>query len=157
MPLVDLSRKPTGWTRRVLRLPVYLYQARLGFLLGRRFVMIEHRGRRSGCRYRTVVEVAGRRNGEVICASGTGPRSDWYRNLRAHGLLALWVGFEEALGLGSLSRGARGRRGDGRLRACASKTAARLYRIVGVSYDGTVEGRIEMMERVPMVAFSIID
>ena len=35
------------------------------------------------------------------------------------------------------------------------RTAARFYRTMGVSYDGTVEGRVEMIERVPMVAFSI--
>lgn len=155
MPLVDFSRKPTGWTRRVLRLPVYLYQARLGFLLGRRFVMIEHRGRRSGCHYRTVVEVAGRRNGEVICASGTGPRSDWYRNLRAHGLLALWVGSKKCWASVRFleAREAAGVMAD--YEHAHPKTAARLYRIMGVSYDGTVEGRVEMMEKVPMVAFSI--
>ncbi len=155
MPLIDFSRKPTGWMRRVLHVPVYLYRARLGFLLGRRFVMIEHRGRRSGHHYRTVVEVAGRRNGEVICASVTGPRADWYRNLRAHGLLAVWVGSSKRWASVRFleSREAAGVMAD--YEHEHPKTAARLYRIMGVSYDGTVEGRVEMMEKVPMVAFSI--
>lgn len=155
MPLIDFSRKPTGWLIRVLRFPVYLYRVRLGFLLGRRFVMIEHRGRRSGRHYRTVLEVAGRRNGEVICASGTGPRADWYRNLQEHGLLAVWVG--------SRKRRASVRFLEGREAAGVMadyehehpRTAVRLYQIMGVSYDGTVEGRVEMIEQVPMVAFTI--
>lgn len=155
MPLIDFSRKPTGWLRLVLRFPVYLYQARLGFLFGRRFVMIEHRGRRSGRHYRTVVEVAGRRSGEVICASGTGPGADWYRNLRAHGLLAVWIGSKKHWAsvrfLGA--REAAGVMAD--YEHEHPRTVSRLYRIMGVSYDGTVEGRVEMMEKVPMVAFSI--
>ncbi len=34
------------------------------------------------------------------------------------------------------------------------KTAAKLYSVMGVSYDGTDEGRVEMMANIPMVAFS---
>ena len=58
MPLIDFSHKPTGWLRRMLKAPTYLYRARLGILFGYRFVMIEHRGRKTGTRHFTVVEVA---------------------------------------------------------------------------------------------------
>ena len=155
MPLIDLSHKPSGWLKWVLRVPVYLYRARLGFLFGTRFLMIEHRGRHSGCHYRTVVEVAGRRSGEWICASGTGSRSDWYRNLRQGGLLAVWVGSRKRWASVRFleAREAAGVMGD--YEHEHPRTAARLRQIMGVSYDGTVEGRIEMMEKVPMVAFSI--
>lgn len=155
MPLIDLSRRPTGWLKRFLHVPVYLYRARLGFLFGRRFLMIEHRGRHSGLHYRTVVEVAGRRAGEWICASGTGTQADWYRNLRQGGLLAVWVGSRKRWAsvrfLGA--REAAGVMAD--YEHEHPRTAARLYKIMGVSYDGTIEGRIEMMEKVPMVAFSM--
>lgn len=33
------------------------------------------------------------------------------------------------------------------------KTAVKLYSMMGVSYDGTDEGRLEMMAKIPMVAF----
>ena len=155
MPLIDLSRKPTGWLKLLLRFPVYLYRARLGFLFGRRFLMIEHRGRHSGHRYHTVVEVAGRRSGELICASGTGPCSDWYRNLRAGGLLSVWVGSKRRWASIRFldAREAAGVMGD--YEHQHPRTAARLYKVMGVSYDGTIQGRVEMMEKVPMVAFSI--
>ena len=35
----------------------------------------------------------------------------------------------------------------------APKTAAKLCSMMGVSYDGTDEGRVEMMAKIPMVAF----
>ena len=92
MPLIDFSQKPTGWLKWMLKAPTCLYRARLGILLGYRFVMIEHRGRKSGARHFTVVEVARHLPREWVCTSGTGPRADWYRNLQAGGLEALWVG-----------------------------------------------------------------
>ena len=35
------------------------------------------------------------------------------------------------------------------------KTAAKLYDAMGVSYDGTDAGRVEMMAKIPMVAFTL--
>jgi hypothetical protein len=32
------------WLRKLLRAPIWLYRARLGFLLGHRFVYVAHRG-----------------------------------------------------------------------------------------------------------------
>jgi deazaflavin-dependent oxidoreductase (nitroreductase family) len=155
MPLIDFSHKPTGWLRRILRWPTYLYRARLGFLFGHRFIMIEHRGRRSGRHYRTVVEVAGRRSGEWICASGTGPGADWYSNLRANGLLAVWVGWRRCWATVRFLKAREAADWMADYEREHPRTASRLYRIMGVSYDGTFEGRIEMMVKVPMVAFRI--
>lgn len=51
--------------------------------MGHRFVVITHRGRRTGKTHRTAVEVvdydAG--TGEVFVVSAYGDRSDWYRNI----------------------------------------------------------------------------
>jgi deazaflavin-dependent oxidoreductase (nitroreductase family) len=74
---------PTGWRRAWFRLPVTLYRAHLGWLLGRRFVLVEHRGRVSGAVRSVVIEVVGREDGALVVASGFGTRADWYRNLRA--------------------------------------------------------------------------
>jgi deazaflavin-dependent oxidoreductase (nitroreductase family) len=65
---------------------VWLYRAKLGWLLGRRFVLINHTGRTSGRLRQVVVEVAAleRASGAVTVVSGFGPGSDWYRNLLAH-------------------------------------------------------------------------
>lgn len=43
--------------RRLLRAPSMLYRHYLGWMLGRRFVMVTHVGRRSGRQYRTVLEL----------------------------------------------------------------------------------------------------
>ena len=43
--------------RWLFRLPVYLYRCHCGGLLGHRFLLLIHRGRRTGRRYETVLEV----------------------------------------------------------------------------------------------------
>ena len=76
--------QPRGLSRTLYRLPILLYRWRLGWLLGRRFVMIEHVGRRTGLPRYVVVEVARHdpATGAVIVASGWGRHSDWFRNVQ---------------------------------------------------------------------------
>lgn len=82
-PTLRRSR-PRGLMRWLLRVPVWLYRHGLGWLLGRRFIMIEHTGRRSGLTRYTVVEVVRREaaTGAIVVASAWGERADWYRNIR---------------------------------------------------------------------------
>lgn len=78
------TQPPTGWRRWAFRLPIRLYRAGLGPLLGKRFLLLHHIGRKSGLQRQAVVEVVAYdpRAGAWIVASGFGPKSDWYQNLR---------------------------------------------------------------------------
>jgi deazaflavin-dependent oxidoreductase (nitroreductase family) len=67
----------------LFRVPILLYRARLGGLLGHRLVLIHHTGRTSGLPREAVVEVVERDARTVVVAAGFGPRSQWYRNLLA--------------------------------------------------------------------------
>ncbi|MGI9665897.1 MAG: nitroreductase family deazaflavin-dependent oxidoreductase [Acidimicrobiia bacterium] len=157
MSSFNFKSKPTGFFKWILYTPVYLYRAHLGFVMGNRFLMIEHKGRKSGTLYRTVLEVAGQHpdRGEWISTSGTGPKADWYRNIREDGLEAVWLGStrnpranvrfleaEESGGVFKLYEEEH------------PKASAKLMDSMGVSYDGTDQGRIDMMRQIPMVAFS---
>lgn len=72
-------------TRWLVRSPVWLYRARLGILLGPRFVMLEHTGRKSGARRYVVLEVVQHpRPSAYIVVSGFGDRAQWFRNIRAN-------------------------------------------------------------------------
>ena len=79
----------TPW---LMRLPIPLYRASLGWMLGTRLVMIEHLGRSSGERRFVVVEVIGLERNVVRVASGFGRRSQWYRNIEANGVAYISVG-----------------------------------------------------------------
>lgn len=69
--------------RAFLRLPILLYRAHLGWLLGERFLLLVHTGRKSGTERRTVLEVirhdAG--TGTYFACSGWGEGADWFRNI----------------------------------------------------------------------------
>ena len=153
MPLIDFSQKPTGWLKWMLKAPTYLYRARLGIVFGYRFVMIEHRGRKSGLRHFTVVEVARHLPREWVCTSGTGPGADWYRNLQAGGLEAVWVGSRRHRASVRFLEETEAANVMGAYERAHPKTAVKLFSMMGVSYDGTDEGRVEMMAQIPMVAF----
>jgi len=58
----------------------------LGWLLGRRFLLLHHVGRHSGFARRAVLEVMRHDPATNTCiiASGFGERADWFRNLMAH-------------------------------------------------------------------------
>ncbi|MGI8493455.1 MAG: nitroreductase/quinone reductase family protein [Acidimicrobiales bacterium] len=72
--------------RRIARAPLLLYRWHLGWILGSRFLLLVHTGRRTAIPRQTVLEVMrfNRRTGEVVMMSGLGRRSDWYRNLQGH-------------------------------------------------------------------------
>lgn len=71
-------------TRWAVRLPLVVFELRLGFLFGGRLLMLRHRGRTSGRLRRVVLEAVQRESADsIIVASGFGPEAQWYRNLRA--------------------------------------------------------------------------
>jgi deazaflavin-dependent oxidoreductase (nitroreductase family) len=86
MPEKDfLPKPPRGLARLAFRLPIWIYRLGLGGLLGTRFLLLSHIGRKSGQERKTVLEVVryDREKSVFVVASGFGPQSDWYRNLRA--------------------------------------------------------------------------
>jgi hypothetical protein len=46
---------PSGLSRMVFRLPIWLYRLRLGWVLGARFLLVHHVGRRTGLPRRVVL------------------------------------------------------------------------------------------------------
>jgi deazaflavin-dependent oxidoreductase (nitroreductase family) len=71
-------------TRWLVRSPIWLYRAGLGFLFGSRILMLEHRGRTSGARRFVMLEVVDHpAHDEYIVVAGFGQRAQWYRNILA--------------------------------------------------------------------------
>jgi len=77
---------PRGLVRLAFRLPIWLYRFHLGWLLGYRFVLLTHTGRKSGLTRQTVLEVVhyDKVTGACVVASGWGTKSEWYRNVTAN-------------------------------------------------------------------------
>jgi deazaflavin-dependent oxidoreductase (nitroreductase family) len=80
-------------TRWIVRAPVWLYRARLGFVFGSRLLMLEHTGRTTGARRFAVLEVVARpRPGTYVIASGFGARAQWFRNVRVRPQVRVYLG-----------------------------------------------------------------
>jgi len=79
-------RPPRGLARLGFRLPIILYRLGLGGLLGERFLLLVHIGRKSGMERKTVLEVVrhDRATKTFVVAAGFGPTSDWYLNIHVH-------------------------------------------------------------------------
>jgi deazaflavin-dependent oxidoreductase (nitroreductase family) len=78
------KQPPKGLLRLMLRLPIWLYRLRLGWLLGNRFLLLTHVGRKTGLPHQTVVEIVSHNsaNDRYVIASGWGRKSDWFRNIQ---------------------------------------------------------------------------
>ena len=69
----------------LMRAPIWMYRARLGFVFGSRLLLLEHAGRKTGARRLVVLEVVGHPAPDTyVVASGFGSRSQWYRNVTAN-------------------------------------------------------------------------
>ena len=71
--------------RWVVRAPIWIYRARLGFLLGTRFLMLEHHGRTTSRRRFVVLEVIDHPQPDrYLVISGFGENAQWFRNVAAN-------------------------------------------------------------------------
>lgn len=83
-----LPPKPTGLRK-------WVYALHLGWLFDHKFLLLTHRGRKTGLIRRSVIAVMlyDRRKQESMVLAGYGKDSDWYRNLQAHPALEIQTGF----------------------------------------------------------------
>jgi deazaflavin-dependent oxidoreductase (nitroreductase family) len=80
-------------TRWIVRAPVWLYRARLGFVFGSRLLMLEHTGRKTGTRRHVVLEAVDHPDPHTyIVAAGFGDRAQWLRNVRASPRVRVYAG-----------------------------------------------------------------
>ena len=145
--------------RRLLRAPALLYRWRLGWLVGERFLLLTHVGRRSGRCYRTPLEVIGHGPDqvEVVVLAGLGDDADWVRNIRVRPAVDLHVGRRRFV---PVHRQLDEREAEAvlagyerRHRWVAPVVRAVLSRLVGWRYDGTPRARDRLVRELPLIAF----
>ena len=80
-------------SRRLMRAPIWIYQARAGALFGSRILLLEHIGRKSGVPRYAVLEVIDHPSPDVyVVASGFGRKAQWFRNIAANPRVRLYSG-----------------------------------------------------------------
>lgn len=146
-----------GLARALFRAPARLYDRNLGWVLGRRFLCLTHTGRKSGRRYRTVLEVVGAGSGEVVVVAGLGRSADWYRNIRSAPAVEIAVGRQRFTPahrvLGETEAAEVIAAYEHRNRWVRPVVHRLLSKLVGWSYDGTEPARRRLVGQLPLVAF----
>jgi deazaflavin-dependent oxidoreductase (nitroreductase family) len=80
---VKQIQPPKGLSRLFYRAPIWLYRLKLGWLLGHRFLLLNHTGRKSGLPRQAVLEVVrfDPATDTYVVMVGFGEKSQWYQNL----------------------------------------------------------------------------
>lgn len=83
---VSELKPPQGISRLLFRAPIWLYKNNLGWLLGKRFLMITHVGRKSGIPRQVVLEIVKYKPSSetYYVAAAWGEHSDWVKNIRVN-------------------------------------------------------------------------
>lgn len=145
--------------RYFLRVPIYLYRWHLGRLLGNRFLLLKHMGRRTGMTHETVLEVMQYREAipEAIVMSGFGRESDWIRNIEARSGEEVRIGsdrfvachrfldVEEAMNVVATY--------EHKHRLIGPIIRRVLSRLLGWQYRGSEVDRQKLVRQLPLVAF----
>lgn len=156
---VDQPAPPGGLLRWILTLPAFLYRLRLGFLLGHRFLVLVHEGRRTHRRRETPLEVLryDAASAEAVVAAGWGRRTSWLHNVEAGLALEIRIGrtryvpawrrLDVGEAVAILDRYER----TGGIPPAVVRAV--LSRLLGWPYDGSPEARRRAAEQLPLVAF----
>lgn len=85
---------PRGIKAIPWRLPILLFHSGLGWMLGRRFLLLRHIGRKSGKIRYAVLEIihAPADSRAYYVVSGFGTHSDWYQNIQRHSSVEIQIG-----------------------------------------------------------------
>jgi deazaflavin-dependent oxidoreductase (nitroreductase family) len=90
------KRRPRGILRLLLRAPIWLYRSRLGWLMGKRFLMLSQTGRNSGQQHQGVLEVVfhSHESGAYYVAAGWRGKADWFKNIQVNPAVHLMIGVQ---------------------------------------------------------------
>jgi len=148
---------PTGLRRLLLRAPIHLYRWHLGWLLGGRFLHLTHIGRASGEARHVVLEVTAHDEaaGTYQVASGWGPRSQWYLNLRSHPDVTVQVGRRAYPATAQLLDADASGRAMVDYAHRHPRAARRLMTFCGYRVDGSDADYQAMGEHIPFVVFHL--
>lgn len=151
-----LRQPPRGWKAFFWRAPIFFYRAGLGWMLGKRFLLLNHIGRKSGLPRQAVLEVVHHTSDAYYVASGFGEKSHWFQNIMHTPEVKIQVGRRKMNATAE------------RLPFPAAKTILNAYaqahpfalkelsRIIGLSYDGSEADLEKLANLLPIVKFVIL-
>jgi deazaflavin-dependent oxidoreductase (nitroreductase family) len=151
---INIPQPPSGLSRILWRLPITLYRARLGWLMGNRFLLLTHTGRVSGIPRQAVIEII--RYDETgdyyLVASGFGEKSDWFKNIQKTPRVTIQVGRRQAAALAEWLPPIDAENEMLDYARRHPNAIKNLARILGYNLDGTDESYRALSRAAPIVA-----
>ena len=158
MTTIQLPHPPRGWKAGFWRAPIWFYRLGLGGLLGKRFLLLNHIGRKSGQPRQAVLEVVkiDTQSNIFYSVSGFGEKAHWFQNIMHMPDVNIQVGWRKmSVHAERLSL----EEGEQVLLEYAQKhpTALReLSKILNISYDGRPETIHAMAQVLPVISFHVM-
>ena len=154
------EKRPTGLRRWFLRMPIQFYHWGLGWLLGQRFLLLYHTGRKSGQPRQTVLEVVYHDAAANIyyIASGWGEKSDWLRNVAQTPAVTVQVGrhtFPSHAQRLDVPQAQAILLQYARQHETAFRALSKM--MIGKTLDPTAEACLELAQAIPLVALPVTD
>ena len=90
----QLKSPPKGFSRLLWRAPIWFFKLGLGWMFGKRLLLLNHIGRKSGKPRQAALEVVryDKDTNTYFVASGFGEKSDWFQNVMQHPAVTIQVG-----------------------------------------------------------------
>jgi len=145
---------PRGLLRLTYRLPVWFYRLGLGWLMGKRFLYLQHVGRKSGLLRHAVIEVIyyDQAADTYFLVAAYGEKADWLRNIRKTPQVSCQVGGRR---FQARAEQLSPEQGEQQIMDYAHRhpTAIRaLVRLIGYRIEGTEEDYRQLGRVLPVVA-----
>jgi deazaflavin-dependent oxidoreductase (nitroreductase family) len=155
---IQLPPPPRGWKAGLWRAPIWFYRIGLGGLLGKRFLLLNHIGRKSGQSRQAVIEIVkiDSRTDTYYSVSGFGEKAHWFQNIMYTPGVTIQVGGRK---MSAHAERLSWEAGEAVLMEYSQKhpTALReLSKILNIPYDGSPESVHAMAKALPVIAFHVL-
>ncbi|MGD2162750.1 MAG: nitroreductase family deazaflavin-dependent oxidoreductase [Anaerolineales bacterium] len=149
-------KAPSGFKRWLFRLPLAFYSAGLGWMLGSRFVRIEHTGRVTGKKRQVVLEVvdSDRPSGVFYVVAAWGDKADWFQNIRVNPKITYQVGRTQYDGFAEQVPREQAAQIFLRYGRKYPRMLQELMRFVGYRVEASEEAYQELADHLPVVRLS---
>jgi len=145
---------PKGISRFFFRFPIYLYRARLGWMMGKRFLLINHTGRKTGLARQAVVEVVyhDEEADRYYVVAAYGSKTAWYSNLLVQPEVTIQVGRRK---LEVMAEVVSSKQAGLIFREYIQRFPAgkNIVKMIGYEVNGTLDDYQRVGEELDMVAF----
>jgi deazaflavin-dependent oxidoreductase (nitroreductase family) len=153
---MPIPTPPRGLKAIPWKLPILIYRAGFGWVLGERFLLLRHIGRISGKIRFAVLEVIEKLpdSDSYLVVSGFGQRSDWYQNIQKDNKVEIQIGRKR---FAAVAHQLESGPGAQRLLAYAQNhpgSLRALSKLIGYDIEFSTQGILDFGHQIPVIQFT---